>query len=99
MLTITPLAKADQMDKSSVSVGKTTQECGSKKEITVASFFFIPSNTLFGADSVHLFIHSTAFNEHFGSKAYSGLKTKMEQTWSRVSGLAGGIRTHKGWQR
>ena len=40
MLTITPLAKADQIDKSSVSVGKTTQECGSKKEITVAISFF-----------------------------------------------------------
>lgn len=62
-------------------------------------FFFIPPNTLFGADSVHLFIHSTASSELFGSKAYSGLKTKTEQTWSRVPGLAGGIRAHKGWQR
>ena len=39
MLTVTPLAKADHIDKSSVSVGKMTQEFGSKKEITVAIFF------------------------------------------------------------
>ena len=74
-----PQAKADHMDKSSVSVRKTAQERGSK-EGNYHGRFFIPPNTLFWADSVPLFIYSTTFNEYFCGKAYSGLKRKIKQT-------------------
>lgn len=78
-LTIIPLAKTSHMDKPSVREGTTTQAHGSM-EGNCCGHCFVQSNTLFLADSFHLFIYSTNFNESLCSKASPSLKRKMKQT-------------------